>query len=211
MLNDMIIGDPITITRPTKTHLRYMKRLIYSQIDSTTFKKKLIQKVTIPFITRLFHHFSINVVKVLFNLKLCDVSSEYDPQFGYKIFQSIFSSNNKPFNPQILLQLFVNLEEIVVFSQINPMTGYEPSVALNNEFVSNVMESINILNHRSLTAPLKLKHFIIVNPKSRINIFINENQDTFKSLNWFLSQQTYKDNASGNCDECLFISCLKNS
>ena len=163
--------------------------------------------------TTLFHHYVINVKQVKINFLRWDKQFKNRgkrPQFGCSLFRSIFYVNDDTFNTTILIQLFKNMNELIMFNIYNTRRGYNPSLDLNDRFVANIIESINILNILSSSSSLRFAHFIIVKPKSSITSFINDNQNRFKSINWYLSKQTYKDNWGTVCDDCLFISPLKN-
>ena len=90
---------------------------------------------------------------------------------------------------------------------------YGDSLELNDTFLLNMISSLNILNERSKSISIKMRRFTFIKPSSSIIQtiqFIENNQEKFNKIGWYLSIQRYKDAFGGHCDQCLCIAPLKN-
>ena len=211
MLQKMIRGFPIYIRKPSRKDVRYLYKLISEECPDTILPPsqeiKTMKRETPTFVKSLFHHFCINVTNVKINYLYQNTKQWCPTQFGFKIFSSLFMvSQNNIFNISLIVNLFKNMEEFVLFDYgiVNNKWQYVSSIKLNDEFCVNIIETLKILNHLSSLA-LKLRHLIFIKPSSSIATFIKNNQQKFNSLKWCLSQKTYKDKYWRNCDESLFI------
>ena len=217
MLDDIIGCSPLKRKPKTKDR-QYLAALMEQEngeMNGLSHTKKNKKRVTPTFVKQLFHHYVLNVKKINISMDMMNTEQLNSHQFGYKMFTPLFMiPNTDMLDTGTMVRLFQNLEHFVLYEIVYiPATrqwGYGESIFLNEIFIANIMESIILLNSRSLSSSMKFKAFKFVKPKSSISTFINNYQQKFNALNWYLSQQTYKENFWGDCDECLSIAPLSN-
>ena len=214
MLDLMVTANPILLRKANQRDYRNLRALMYSELGESMIIKKEKERRIIPeLVSRLFHHFCVNVKKVKLNLMWMHIEQYISTQFGYKAINPLFIvPNTKIVDTNVMVKLFKNMEIFIVFTISYDSTAklwkYAETMKLDATFVANIIESIKILNSRALSSSSRFKHFIYIKPKSKISKFIDENQARFKKINWHLYQSTYKDNYWGDCRDCLYIAPL---
>ena len=207
MFHAMITGYQHFQRKGTKSDLKHLRSMISDEIDSKYASKSTAN----PYIVKLFHHFSVSVDHCFINLGWMNVEvvqAHKRPNYGYKIFRSLFFKDNNDdlLNINYLFSFLTNLESCAIFN--NVYGRYDPSLLIAESFMLSLLSTIKMVNsHKTLSK--SFKEFVLVNPKFReldnIKNVIKEYGQLFIENGWTLSESTYKQPARHGQCEAVFI------
>lgn len=194
---------------PNKRDASILNKLIGSEItkEYRSVPYSSIHKIP-KYISCCFHQLIKNKIHIGINIQLMNMhfvqhnKKKNQYSYGYKKFKSIFM-NGSVLMYSIFVQLMYNLEEMQVYNKINTRSGYKPSISLNQQFVAEIILSIEYINK---IVGCVFNKWIIVEPKDSIEIFIAKHQSKFNQYQWNLKRAPFKHADSGNTsDNTLFI------
>ena len=114
MLKNMVYGESIKIKKPTEQDVKYMNKLIFEEISG-----KDSMTTTPSFITKLFHNVAKNVKTVKIAMHNMNVENFRGGVYGFSIFSDLFMiSDTKSFNTTLMVKLFENMENFILFRQV---------------------------------------------------------------------------------------------
>ena len=109
--------------------------------------------------------------------------------FGYKALSRLFCNDDcDRLDFRRFAEILPNLQTMSLFHGYPP---YQSVVALDDAFITNVVETVDIIN-RSDSLSASFRAINIVKPKNDIAAFIEQRQSVFKQRGWLLKQQTFK-------------------
>ena len=212
MINQMMIGYHIHDIEPTKSDLKYLKEMVDAEMENK-FVLSLPSKVD-PYILRLFHHFAINIDHIIINLDWMDVQvwrARNRTFYGYKQFRSLLFkdlTDDNSLNIDFFLKFLPNLKSFTIH---NFVCKYDPSILVNQPFISSLLKSIAFIqSDKSLNK--SFERFVIVHPKLEampydIQDVIAKYNHLFIDCGWELMQIVYEEKMkpNGKCDQSLCI------
>eukprot|EP00483_Globobulimina_turgida_P005057 UN05067 len=149
--NQMFTGYPLEGIKPFKSTCKTLNKLIKSEMDECYLDEPYTSKVP-KYISFLFHQFIKQQKEIEINWDDWDTHFIYhdktfkDDVYGYKLFQSIFISDNKStFRFSILIKLCCNVQSITIYKLMNSRQGFLSSIKLDEGFVCEIMECMDIM------------------------------------------------------------------
>eukprot|EP01084_Bolivina_argentea_P170933 296172_1 len=171
-------------------------------IKAETINKKEDSLSLVPeYVLNLWHHFLLQIKQIEIDWGWLTETCRTHPTkkikgYGYRLIAPLFCTGNfSSLNFTIFVNIFPNLNTIHFKFMRNKR--YEKCVSLNETFISNILETIKMINN-SKSLSVTFKSINIAEPWDSINKFNNENQELFNQQGWRLMKKNYKHNKCKN-------------
>ena len=181
---------------PMKRDAKSLMKLMNGEIEKEYRSSPYKSQYNVPkYICDTFHQFVKNKTHIQINMAPMNLHfighNKYFNQdwYGYQKFKSIFM-NGETLKYSFILQLMYNLQEMQIYYLVNPKQGFKPSISLDDKFVTEIIESIKLVNK---TIGCIFNKWIIIEPKDTIKDFIVKYESKFNQYHWKLTETEFKN------------------